>query len=87
MEKEGQDSADLHIARPLVYLQFLSENTNFYGNMLLCKNMFLLKKDKRETFPYFVPMISVLLCIFVKGSQSIKNNFDIFLLKSFKNSS
>ena len=55
--------------------------------MQLCKNIVLLNRDKRETFPYFVPMISVLLCIFVKGSQSIKNNFDIFLLKSFKNSS
>ena len=31
MEKERQDSAELQLARPWVNLEYLSENTNFYG--------------------------------------------------------
>ena len=35
MEKEGQDSAALQLARPRVNLEYLSENTDFYGTVLL----------------------------------------------------
>ena len=31
MEKERQDSADFKLTRPWVNLEYLSENTNFYG--------------------------------------------------------
>ena len=31
MEKERQDSAELQLARPWVNLEYLIENTNFYG--------------------------------------------------------
>ena len=31
MEKERQDLAELLLARPRVNLEYLSENTNFYG--------------------------------------------------------
>ena len=34
MEKERQDSAELQLARPWVKLEYLSENTNFYGSLL-----------------------------------------------------
>ena len=41
MEKERQDSAELQLARPWVNLEYLSENTNFYGNCLplLCQKL------------------------------------------------
>ena len=35
MEKERQDSAKLQLARLLVNLEYLSENTNFYGSYLV----------------------------------------------------
>ena len=34
MEKERQDSAELKLARPWMNLEYLSENTNFYGSLV-----------------------------------------------------